>query len=172
MKKLMNFTYLVDKNLENKILTETKLSYKEKEFFKYFMQEKNCNEISTLMNCSLRTTQYRKREIYKKIKKFYNEEISEYELMNDYKVYVLLFPNNKVYVGSSKNLKQRWNNGLGYKNQPVLYKAIQDFGWENIKKYVIYSNLTQEEAEKKENETIVIYKSYMEEFGYNKSILY
>ena len=38
--------------------------------------------------------------------------------------------NEKYYVGStSMNPKERWNNGRGYKNQPKMWKDIQESNW-------------------------------------------
>lgn len=170
MKSYMNFSYNIDKELKDKILNEDVLNEKEKRFFKYFMQNKTLDEIAKETNYSQRTISYKKKEIYMKIEKNYFNNMKILK-KNYYKVYVLLFPNKKVYIGSSGNLKNRWRNGEGYSNQPKIYSAIQEFGWENIKKYIIYSNLTIQEAERKENETIVLYKSYMEDYGYNDKII-
>lgn len=59
--------------------------------------------------------------------------------MSGYKntVYKLTFPNNMVYIGVSTNVISRWyGKGEHYKNQEVK-KAIDYYGWENIKKEVI-----------------------------------
>ena len=54
-------------------------------------------------------------------------------------VYKLTFPNGKAYIGSSVNIKVRWANGKGYDfdNAPVG-KAIQEYGWENVNKEILY----------------------------------
>lgn len=52
-------------------------------------------------------------------------------------VYKLTFPNGMVYFGSTSSIKERWRgNGDGYRNMAV-WKPIQEYGWENIKKEVI-----------------------------------
>lgn len=53
-------------------------------------------------------------------------------------LYVLKFPNGMSYFGVSHDINARWaNNGLHYKHQPV-YKYILQYGWDNIKKEIIY----------------------------------
>lgn len=85
-----------------------------------------------------------------------------------YKVYIHHFPNNKVYIGITKlNISDRWREGKGYKTQILMYRAIQKYGWDNIKHEVVFDNLTQEEAEQKEKELIQKYKSNDSEYGYN-----
>ena len=47
-------------------------------------------------------------------------------------VYVHVFPNNKKYFGiTSKRPNARWEGGTGYdkEHQPVMYNAIQKYGW-------------------------------------------
>lgn len=87
--------------------------------------------------------------------------------MKDYKVYKHTFPNGKVYIGITRQkIELRWKNGLGYFGQYV-YKAINKYGWENVKHEVLFENLTKEEAEQKEIELIAFYKSNQSQFGYN-----
>ena len=48
-------------------------------------------------------------------------------------LYKLTFPNGMVYIGATKNIKSRWaGNGCQYRGLSVG-KAIEEFGWENIK---------------------------------------
>lgn len=85
-----------------------------------------------------------------------------------YKVYIHTCPNNKVYVGLTKQkVEKRWRNGLGYESTPYFYNAIKKYGWENIKHEVLFENLTKQEAEQKEIETISLYNSSNKKFGYN-----
>ena len=87
---------------------------------------------------------------------------------NNYKVYIHIFPNNKVYIGITRNRTDiRWANGKGYKKQEVMSNAISKYGWENIEHKVLYENLTKEEAEQKEIELIAYYKSNQRQYGYN-----
>lgn len=52
-------------------------------------------------------------------------------------VYRLDFPNGMSYFGSAANPWKRWGkDGNGYKDMPV-WSAIEEFGWDNVKKTVI-----------------------------------
>ena len=83
-------------------------------------------------------------------------------------VYKHTAPNGKTYVGiTSINPQRRWNNGTGYSAQPLFYRAILKYGWENIEHEVVCSGLTQEEASSLEKELIAKYKSNDSRFGYN-----
>ena len=86
----------------------------------------------------------------------------------NYKVYMHVFPNDKVYIGITKtSVKKRWLNGKGYKTSRKLNFAINKYGWENIQHKILYENLTKEEAEQKEIELIKKYNSTNDKFGYN-----
>lgn len=88
-------------------------------------------------------------------------------MKDTYSVYVHIFPNSKTYVGLTKqNVEDRWNQGEGYKTQPV-YEAIMKFGWDNIEHIVIKDNLTKEEAQELEKSTIKEFDSI--NYGYNVS---
>ena len=85
-----------------------------------------------------------------------------------YTVYMHICPNNKKYIGITKlKPKNRWKNGKSYKTQQLFFRAIQKYGWDNIKHEILFSNLTKEEAEQKEIELIALYKSNQREYGYN-----
>lgn len=86
-----------------------------------------------------------------------------------YVVYLHIFPNNKHYVGITclKPVSRRWRCGSSYKSQPKMYNAILKYGWENIKHKILFSDLTLEEANKKEIECIKLYDSVSN--GYNVS---
>jgi hypothetical protein len=62
---------------------------------------------------------------------------------------------------------RRWANGLGYKNCVYFFNAVLKYGWDNIKHEILYTGLTQKEAEYKEIELIKIYRSNDPDFGYN-----
>lgn len=84
-----------------------------------------------------------------------------------YTVYKHTFPNGKVYIGmTSINPNARWNNGNGYKGK-LISKAISEFGWDNVKHDVLYSELTEENAKQIEILLINKYKSNDKRFGYN-----
>ena len=86
----------------------------------------------------------------------------------NYVVYKHTSPSGKVYIGitSMNPPEKRWANGRGYQNQ-MFYRAIQKYGWENFKHEIIFEGLAKEEAEQKERELIVYYKSNQYEYGYN-----
>ena len=91
-------------------------------------------------------------------------------------VYEHLFPNGKRYIGiTSKNPKARWENGAGYdkERQPVVYNAIQKYGWNNIEHNILFTDLTEEEAKEKEKELIKEYHTFIYDetpMGYNMTL--
>lgn len=87
--------------------------------------------------------------------------------MKNYFVYMHTFPNGKRYIGITiQTPEKRWERGSGYKGA-VVYNAIQKYGWDNIKHEVLFSGLTQEQAEQKERELIAQYQSADRDHGYN-----
>lgn len=156
--------YSFRKDIYDKLMEETLFTDKEKECLKYLSKGLTTKEIGTIMGFSVRNVAKIKRKLRVKLDDYFG--IEEEKI---YSVYVFIFPNKKVYIGRSSNIKQRWYS-VSYKHNSLMYSDIKKYGWENIEKKVLYHNLTAEEAKKKENETIVIYKSYMSEYGYNKAI--
>lgn len=89
-------------------------------------------------------------------------------VMGNYIVYCHTFPNDKKYIGvTCQDPNVRWNNGMGYKDQPFVFNAIVKYGWINIKHDVLYVDLSQEEAFFKEKELIALYHTNDIEYGYN-----
>ena len=86
-----------------------------------------------------------------------------------YKVYIHKFPNGKVYIGitSCRFACERWKGGRGYKLQPLMWRAIQKYGWENIEHTVLFDGLSQADAEAMEIELIGKYRSNDRRYGYN-----
>ena len=86
-----------------------------------------------------------------------------------YKVYLHTFPNGKVYVGITlKRLAcERWCGGHGYRGQPLMWKAIQKYGWKNIRHEILADELTKEEAEALEIQMIREYRANDRDHGYN-----
>lgn len=75
---------------------------------------------------------------------------------NNWTVYQHIFPDGTKYIGiTSRKPKIRWgNNGIKYKGQKV-YQIIQKYDWNTeIQHEILYTNLTLEEASKKEQELI------------------
>lgn len=78
--------------------------------------------------------------------------------------------NNKVYIGqtiNANNPKTRWQNGMGYQQVPLLWDAIQEFGWDNFDHNILKTDLTKEEADYWERYYIKQYNSTDNKFGYN-----
>lgn len=86
-----------------------------------------------------------------------------------------VFPNGKKYIGKTKNSLNRrkgfqWNR---YKYCPLLWKAIQKYGTENIKTEILFEGvLTDEEASEKERFFIAQFKTNANryknpQYGYN-----
>lgn len=85
-----------------------------------------------------------------------------------YSVYMHITPNNKRYIGITKQKpKQRWNSGYGYIQNKYFFNAILKYGWNNIEHRVLFTRLSQTEAEEKEIELIAKYKSNNKKYGYN-----
>ena len=80
-------------------------------------------------------------------------------------------PSGKVYIGiTCKPLNERFGfEGNGYKLQPYFWRAIQKYGWNNIKHEVLLSGLSRSEACEKEREYIAKYRSNESAFGYNQT---
>ncbi len=86
----------------------------------------------------------------------------------NYTVYMHICPSGKRYIGITKlKPEERWKNGKSYKNCILFNRAIEKYGWQNIKHEILFTNLTKEEAENKEIELISYYKSNQKKFGYN-----
>ena len=86
-----------------------------------------------------------------------------------YVVYRHIFPNGKSYIGITcvRPYYYRWRAGSSYRQQPKVYNAIKKYGWANIKHEVLFRNLSQDEANRIEQEMIAKYNSV--ENGYNVS---
>ena len=68
--------------------------------------------------------------------------------MKTYTIYYHTFPNKKMYFGQTcQKLEDRWGkDGKGYIQQPIMWNAIQKYGWDNIKHEILVENLTDEEV--------------------------
>lgn len=88
----------------------------------------------------------------------------------NYKVYMHTNKfNNKKYIGitGKDNVKDRWQNGNGYKRCVCFYNAIKKYGWDNFEHEVIFCNLTKQLAEMFEVELIKYYNTTNIKYGYN-----
>lgn len=84
-------------------------------------------------------------------------------------IYKHIFPNNKIYIGLTKQSPQdRFRNGHGYEKCPLMWKAIQKYGWENVRtEWLIKDISTLEETAKLERDYIKECNSTDPNFGYN-----
>lgn len=86
--------------------------------------------------------------------------------------YLHIFPNSKIYVGitQQKKVEYRWGvEGIGYRTQSLVWRAICKYGWKNIKHQVIICE-TPEEMWEKEKELIKKYDTTNPDKGYNISV--
>lgn len=84
-----------------------------------------------------------------------------------YIVYKLTFPNNKIYIGQTKNFDTRMYHYKRLNSTSKLVgRAIKKYGWNNIKKEIIYTT-TIKFIDKHERYFIEKYKSNDIKFGYN-----
>lgn len=85
-----------------------------------------------------------------------------------YTIYCHVFPNGKRYVGITRtSIYKRWGNGLKYASCPLVNRAIQKYGWDNIKHEVLEEVETLQEAEKCERKYISELGTQDHEKGYN-----
>lgn len=88
--------------------------------------------------------------------------------MKKYSVYIHTTPSNKVYIGiTSQKVERRWRKGVGYISTKHFWRAIQKYGWDNIKHEVLYTGLSEEEAKVIEMNLISQYESRNPIKGYN-----
>jgi hypothetical protein len=88
-----------------------------------------------------------------------------------YYVYLHTSPDGKVYVGQSKKPIQRWGNGSGYTTNETFTKAIEYFGWENIKHEIIATYESPIEAAVCEAVLIFHLNSEDKNVGYNQTTI-
>lgn len=90
---------------------------------------------------------------------------------NNHIVYVHTL-NDKVYIGQTygdneKEWNRRFQNGNGYKRSLYFYNAIQKYGWENVRTEILFTGLSQEEANLREELLIRMYDTTNHDVGYN-----
>ena len=73
-----------------------------------------------------------------------------------YKIYKYTFPNGKVYIGKTKtSIEQRaGSNGCRYGDNTLVGRAIRKYGWINVKKEILFDDLSENDANRKEREII------------------
>lgn len=98
------------------------------------------------------------------------DEQSEKEIKNKWLVYIHVNKlNDKKYVGiTSRKPYDRWGkNGSKYKSSPYFYNAIQKYGWDSFEHIVLFTELNENIAKKKEKELIKLYQTNDKNLGYN-----
>ncbi len=77
---------------------------------------------------------------------------------------------DKYYIGvTSKQPKERWENGKGYRTQ-AFYNAIIKYGWNNIRHDVVATNMAKNDALDLERLLIFLYKTTDKVHGYNVAL--
>lgn len=88
-----------------------------------------------------------------------------------YTVYTLESSDGKMYVGAtSTTLRERWNNGNGYRFIEELWHSIECNGWDSIIKTVVSEGLSHKEASLLEQELISQFRTYDRQHGYNREM--
>lgn len=89
-------------------------------------------------------------------------------MIRTYIVYKHTTPSGKVYIGiTSQSANERWRNGRGYKQNQPFWKAIQKYGWQNIKHEIVAENLDKYHAQEIEKDLILLHNSRDKRYGYN-----
>lgn len=82
--------------------------------------------------------------------------------------------NNKVYIGQSKNIEQRWKEHIRHskdeynKNKPYIHRAINKYGKDNFT-FEVIEECRFEDLDEKERYYIAKYKSNEKDIGYNST---
>lgn len=78
--------------------------------------------------------------------------------------------NGKKYIGiTSQKPTRRWQNGGHYEGCTAFFRAIKKYGWDGFRHEILFTELTQEDAERLEVEMIAKYHTTDPEHGYNIS---
>lgn len=81
-------------------------------------------------------------------------------MVKSWTIYRHITPSNKVYVGiTSRNVNKRWANGTNYNSCILFQRAIDKYGWNNIKHEILFTNLAEEKAKNLEIDLIRHYKN-------------
>ena len=82
---------------------------------------------------------------------------------NCWTVYCHTTPSGKRYIGITcrEDLNKRWRNGEGYSKNTPFGKAIEDFGWDNIKHEILDTNLDEFTAKCLEEYYIFSFRTFV-----------
>lgn len=87
-------------------------------------------------------------------------------------IYKFEFPNGKIYIGRTEDFNRRLaehkRSAIVHPKYSKLYKAINKYGWDNIKKEIIDEVDSLQEAIAREYEWIVKYDCFRK--GYNSTL--
>lgn len=87
-----------------------------------------------------------------------------------YTVYKHTTPSGKRYIGiTCRKPEERWENGSGYKGNKHFYRAIERYGWSNIRHEIVADGLTKAQACAMEIKLIAEYDTTDPDKGYNHS---
>lgn len=77
--------------------------------------------------------------------------------------------NGKLYIGQTSQVpEKRWGKeGAGYKTSTKFYHAIQKYGWENFEHLILFTELSEDDANKIEESLISLLHTTEDEYGYN-----
>lgn len=77
--------------------------------------------------------------------------------------------NGKLYIGQTSQIpEKRWGkDGSGYKTSTKFYRAIQKYGWENFEHLILFSELSENEANSIEESLIKWFRTTDDRYGYN-----
>lgn len=89
-----------------------------------------------------------------------------------YNIYKYTSPSNKNYIGQTiYSLEQRrGSHCCNYIDSPLFYNALQKYGIENFKIEILKQCKTKKEANYWENYFILLFRSYIKEYGYNLTL--
>ena len=85
-------------------------------------------------------------------------------------LYLHIAPSGKKYFGiTGIKPEKRWNSGHGYKKNNHFWRAIEKYGWNNIRHIILADDLTKEDACLFEQICIALYDTMNPNKGYNNS---
>lgn len=88
---------------------------------------------------------------------------------NDYCVYCHTTPSGRRYVGISCSPEKRWRHGRGYENNYLFARAIEKYGWDNIRHDILYDGLLLKDAKALEKKLIADWNLTDHRYGMNLS---
>ena len=90
---------------------------------------------------------------------------------NNYVLYLHIAPSGKKYFGiTGQKPKERWRNGQGYRTNQYFWRAIEKYGWNNIRHIILADDLTKDDACLFEQILIALYDTTNHNNGYNNSL--